>query len=171
MTVHRPGVSFDRLSSFAAAILATVLIMVLMAPSASAQLTGRRFTFEPNNAALHSLSFDFTAGRLTYRLLGGGPRRGTHSLDFAPGAWVEGTTPLVLPLTIPPTVKLPLKVVSSGAWTAPDTFRLVLCQYETPFILTLDFTFASDQVSLRARSNAGFGPLEMPLLVGAASNS
>jgi TolB protein len=42
MTVHRPGVSFDRLSSFAAAILATVLIMVLMAPPASAQLTGRQ---------------------------------------------------------------------------------------------------------------------------------
>jgi hypothetical protein len=47
-----------------------------------------------------------------------------------------------------------------------DTFRLTLCQYETPFIATFDFTFAGDQVTLQPRFNVSFGPTELPPLVG-----
>ncbi len=42
MTFHRPGVPFDRLPALLAAFLATALVMVVVAPSASAQLTGRQ---------------------------------------------------------------------------------------------------------------------------------
>ena len=126
-------------------------------PLASA-LSARPYLFEPNAETLHSLSFDFTQNTLRVRLLGGGKRRGTHTLRFGHAAWVEGIFPLV--------AEQPRHVAASGTWASADTFRLTLCQFETPFIVTLDFTFAADQVTLATRFNVNFGPTELPPLVG-----
>ena len=130
----------------------------------AAQLSGKRFRFEPNPETLHSLSFDCTAGTLTYRLLGGGPRRGTHTLRFGNAcwgegaAWVDGVSFFASHLA--------RKVSASGGWVADDTFLLTLVQYETPFLLTLVFTFAGDQVTVTPRLNVSFGPTELPSIVG-----
>ena len=130
----------------------------------AARLSGQTFTFAPNPETLHSLSFDFTARQLRYRLLGGGPRRGTHTLAYGHSSWVEGSSPLAAGSTADP--RSPRKVAASGTWCSSDTFRLTLCQYETPFIATLDFTFTGDQVTLLPRFNVSFGPTELPPLVG-----
>mgnify|MGYP001073493966 CR=1 FL=1 len=130
----------------------------------AAQLSGRTYTFAPNPETLHSLSFDFAACQMRYRLLGGGPRRGNHTLRFGLSAWVEDSSPLAAAPAVDP--RFPRKVAASGAWLAPDTFRLTLCQYETPFTATFDFTFTADQVTLLPRLNVSFGPTELPPLVG-----
>jgi len=125
------------------------------------RVSGRVFNFDPNPETLHSLSLDFNTQTLTYRLLGGGQRRGSHQLKFGLGTWVEGVSVL--------RDYTPRKVTASGGWTTPNTFSLTLCHYETPFIATLDFRFAGDQVYFDSRINVNLGPLSTPQLVGTAA--
>lgn len=136
----------------------------------AARVSGRVFRFEANPQTLHSLSLDFSSNTFTYRLLGGGKQRGTHRLPFGSAAWVEGVTPLGSGDGLANSPG-PRKVVSSGAWTAEDTFTLTICQYETPFTLTLAFRFAGEQVTLDARINVNFGPTELLQLVGKATQT
>ncbi len=127
----------------------------------SSRISGQVYTFEPNDETLHSLSLDFSTNTLTYRLLGGGARRGKHRLGFGIGAWVEGTSAL--------RDFIPRKVAASGAWISDNTFRLTLCRYETPFVATFDFRFEGSQVFFDARVNVDFGPTESPQLIGTSA--
>jgi CubicO group peptidase (beta-lactamase class C family) len=135
-------------------------------PQADA-VAGRVFKFEPNHLTLHSLSLDFTDNILTYRLLGGGKRRGTHQLKFGVQSWVESASNLHHSVAQPNPE--PRKVAASGIWRAADTFTLTLCQYETPFTQTLDFRFAGQNLYIDSQVNVDFGPLKAPQLVGKAS--
>jgi len=125
--------------------------------------SGITYSFEPNYETLHSLRFDFgkDSGTLTYRLLGGGERRGLRQLSFGYGCWQEGQAALASPHL--------RKVVASGVWTAEDTFTLTLCQYETPFIVTITGRFSEQQVFYQSTVNVSFFPQEYPQLVGTAS--
>ena len=133
----------------------------------AAQVSGQTFTFEPNHLTLQSLSLDFNNDTLTYQLLGGGEIQGTHHLKFGRERWVDGVASLHRTLIQPQPV--PRKVAASGTWSADDTFTLTLCQYETPFTITLDFRFADGQVYVDSRVNVDFGPLTAPQLIGIAS--
>jgi CubicO group peptidase (beta-lactamase class C family) len=126
--------------------------------SLATQFSGKTFTFEPNKETLHSLSLDFDTNTLTYRLLGGGKRRGKHTLTFGRGAWLEGMTLF--------NATTPNKVTASGAWVAEDTFALTLCYYETPFISTITCRFEGEQVFVTFKTNVSFGPTERPTLIG-----
>jgi CubicO group peptidase (beta-lactamase class C family) len=128
------------------------------APREVEHLSGKTFVFEPNAESLHSLSFNFKDNILTYRLLAGGERRGKHTLSFGDGKWVEGLSALGAPGF--------RKTVASGSWLADDTFRLSLCQYETPFTMTIICRFEGDQVYFDSKVNVGFGPTERPQLLG-----
>jgi len=130
----------------------------------AASVSGLEYNFEPNHLALASLSIDFNANILTYRLLGGGIHHGTRQLKFGIESWVEGTANLHQTIAQP--YPVPRKVAASGVWSSEDTFTLTLCQYETPFIVTMDFRFAGQQVYLDSRVNVDFGPLEAPQLIG-----
>jgi hypothetical protein len=134
----------------------------------AAEVSGKTYTFEPNYETLHSLSFDFgkESFTLSYRLLGGGVRRGLHHLMGRYGAWQETETVLGTggPRGIAPAEPQP--IAASGAWTAADTFTLTLCMYETPFIATISCRFAREQVFYNFKFNVSFGPTQMPELVG-----
>jgi hypothetical protein len=129
--------------------------------SSTAQLcTGKRFYFEPNYETLRSLCFDFKSEEcvMTYQLLGGGKRRGIHQLTVGYGKWSEGESYLG--------GLIPQKVAVSGAWPASDTFTLTMCQYETPFILTLSCRFEGNRVYYDCKVNVAFGPVAQPQLIG-----
>ncbi len=128
----------------------------------AANLSGRAYTFEPNYETLHNLRFDFDsdACTLTYQLLGGGKRRGKHHLTIGYGTWREGMAVLGAPTL--------QHVAASGVWTAEDTFTLTLCQYETPFIITITCRFEGDLLFYDFKANVYFGPSEFPQLVGKA---
>lgn len=49
-------------------------------------------------------------------------------------------------------------VASSGAWISPDTLRVRLWLYETPFSFTYNATFNKNEVNIIRTSNVGFGP-------------
>jgi hypothetical protein len=130
----------------------------------AASLSRQLFHFEPNYLTLHSLSLDFSENILTYRLLGGGKRRGTHQLKFGIQSWVDGTASLHYSMDRPiPEFR---RVATSGVWSAEDTFKLTLCQYETPFTQTLEFRFSGRKVCFDSRVNVDIGPLGAPQLVG-----
>ncbi len=59
-----------------------------------------------------------------------------------------------------------MPVVAAGAWTAADTYLVQLRYYSTPFSRTLTCRFDGDTVTVDARLNVSFGPLEQPQLVG-----
>ena len=130
----------------------------------AARLSGKAFVFDPNDETLHSLSFDFDAKTLTYRLLGGGQRRGKHTLAFGLGVWMESVS--VLGVSELRKVVEPQKVAAGGVWTAEDTFVLTLCQFETPFIATITCRFEGDKLFFDFKANVSFGPTERPQLVG-----
>jgi hypothetical protein len=126
-------------------------------PQAS-RYSGKVFRFVPNLETLHSLSFNFDTNTFTYRLLGGGERRGKHTLPFGSGKWVEGLSVLGAPGMS--------KVVSSGTWTAEDTFVLTMDHYETPFIVSITCRFSDDQVFLDIKFNVSFDSTDRPQLLG-----
>jgi CubicO group peptidase (beta-lactamase class C family) len=126
----------------------------------AARLSGKIYTFEHNYETLQSLSFDFEADRINYRLTGGGKRRGKHTLAFGRGTWVEGTAALGGPA--------PQPVAASGVWKAEDTFELTLYQCETPFVVTITCRFEADKLFYDFKANVAFGPTERPQLVGKA---
>jgi hypothetical protein len=128
----------------------------------AANLSGKTYTFEPNYETLHSLRFDFgeDACTLTYHVLGGGKRRGKHCLTIGYGTWREGIAVLGAPT--------PQCVAASGVWTSEDIFTITLCQYETPFIVTIACRFEGDTLFYDFKPNVSFGPQEFPQLVGTA---
>ena len=134
----------------------------------AAIVSGKTYTFEPNSETLRSLSFDFggEACTLTYRLLGGGKRRGKHPLTCGYGTWREGVAVLGGPTPQALGAPTPNRVAASGVWTAEDTFSLTLCQYETPFTLTITCRFEGDRLFCDFKVNVSFGPLERPQLIG-----
>jgi len=127
-------------------------------PAAAAHFSGKTYTFGKNDEKLGALTFDFAAQTLTYRLLGGGARRGAHTLAFGNGSWVESITLLSFPAPTP--------VAASGSWTSDDTFVLTLCFFETPFSATFTCRFIEDELQLDIKDHVSFGPLERPRLVG-----
>ncbi len=126
--------------------------------------SGRTYTFETNSETLKSLHFDFgeETCTITYQLLGGGLRRGKHSLICGYETWREGTTVLGA-LT-------PQHVAASGVWISKDTFMLTLCQYETPFITTITCRFEGDRLFYESKVNVSFGPLKSPQIIGIDKN-
>jgi len=130
----------------------------------SARVSGLTFNFEPNYLTLHSISLDFAANVFSYSLLGDGERTVAYHLEFGIESWEEGTACLYKTLSQPK--PMPRKVATSGVWSADNIFTLTLCQYETPFIVSMDFRFAGQLVYFDSRVNVDFGPLEAPQLIG-----
>ena len=83
---------------------------------------------------------------------------GEHSVRCGYNGWTAGTT------TFLDTEEVP--IVSSGAWTADDVFRLDIRYIQTPHCLTIDFHFDEDDIRVKMRFNVNFGPLELPQAIG-----
>jgi CubicO group peptidase (beta-lactamase class C family) len=126
-------------------------------------LSGKTWAFTPNPLNLTSLRLDFDTNILTYALRGGMVPSGEFSLPFGRSAWADGVGLLGIELYRTP---VPPRALTSGAWTAPDTFTLTICLIETPFLLTLAFRFVEGRVLVKFRANASFGPTELPEIAG-----
>jgi CubicO group peptidase (beta-lactamase class C family) len=126
----------------------------------AAGLTNKMYLFTPNYETLHSLSFSFEENEciMTYRLLGGGKRRGKHQLKIGYGEWIVGEAFFG--------GLMPKKVAASGVWIAEDKFVVTVCQVETPSILTIACRFEGEHIYYDCKANVAFGPLERPQLVG-----
>jgi hypothetical protein len=59
-------------------------------------------------------------------------------------------------------------MAGSGAWTNENSYVAKLCFYETPYITTVTFKFAGDEVTVNSEMNVGFGATKEQPLVGKA---
>jgi CubicO group peptidase (beta-lactamase class C family) len=129
---------------------------------AAASASGKAYRFAANEMKVDSVKLDFDgAGGGTFVLNDG---QYGYTIPFGYGEWRATTLPF-------PLFGFPYRAVTaSGAWTAPDTFAIKVCFYETPFILTMNCRFADggDTVTIVIDGALGFGPKERAALVGNA---
>jgi CubicO group peptidase (beta-lactamase class C family) len=145
------------------------LAMLRLDPPAGAQtsgmataVSGREYALEPNEAKLTSVRFDLgVEGRsLTIKR---GQKRSTLALGHR--EWCDGM------LLLPPAharAWRPAPVYASGAWTAEDTFVVTIREIRSPFVYTLTFRFAGDELLFDREANVAFGPVKAPQVRGRA---
>lgn len=115
------------------------------------RVTGRRFTFEPNEWGLQEGVLEFGANRCVLRILN---PAGDHSVTCGLGKWVEGVTTLFSEGEAP--------VAASAVWSGPHTLTLSLRMYTTPFVHTAVFDFGRKDVALTIHTNVSFsGPVSL----------
>jgi len=137
--------------------LAIPLVQGEPTSSVAARVSGRWYTFAPNEQQLAALALD-CSGATPVLLLH--DAQGEHRIACGNGEWVRGTVRLV--------DGVPRSVAASGAWTSEDTFTARLCLYETPFCPTIVCRFEGDCVTYDLKGSLGFGPAERPQLLGRA---
>ncbi len=134
-----------------------------------------KYRFEGNWAGLDMLGFDFgpEALELSYRITrkqakGNGldgplePPKGSgnRKLRVGYGEWIDGVSWM--------DGSGPRKAACAGAWTGPDTFEMKLFNRETPFVLTIAYTFDGAELRVEVRQNVNMGPTEFPAITGIA---
>jgi hypothetical protein len=115
----------------------------------------RRYTMQPNAAGVEAMRFDFHGdqGELLVETA-----RGSERIPFGLGAWRPGQTTLF--------GREPQTVVSSLAWSAPETGVLTIRAYKTPFFYTLSCHFSGAELAVDGAVNVAFGPKQLPALSG-----
>jgi hypothetical protein len=122
------------------------------APPLSGQVSGQTYRVDENELGIATITLDFGLSGCTVRIQ---TAAGEESIPGGYGVWQRGQTSVFN--TAEQTGPTP--VFASGAWTAADSFTLVVRLYETPFFTTWVFHFGGDELLLESRINAS---LEAP---------
>jgi hypothetical protein len=112
----------------------------------TAQAMGaKRYVFPSNRARIEEIAIKSidAAGVAQLTLKIGGA---TQTVAAAPGTWAKGEF-----------ASGPWKgvIVTSGAWTAADTYTARVVRYHTPFATTLRLKFAGEELQVEAEGNVG----------------
>jgi CubicO group peptidase (beta-lactamase class C family) len=117
---------------------------------------GTRYTFGENAQSIEALTLDSIdrdgVVRFTARIAGV-----EEHIDAAPGRWRKGTM-TVRGVTEP--------IAASGAWTAADTYTLVVSRYHTPFATTYRLRFDGDRLLVASEQNVGPADTRTAHMVG-----
>lgn len=127
------------------------------------QVSGTRYLFPANDVEVKAVQANFAEDGSADLVFEHG--RLKSRLRIGAGKWQKGRTRFAQD----PSVREPRPVVASGTWTADDTYVARLLFYTTPFGPTVTLRFAGDQIFVDYHANVGFGPLDLPQLVGTAS--
>jgi CubicO group peptidase (beta-lactamase class C family) len=126
------------------------------------QVSGRRYAVDANELEIETVQLNFTEAGCTVMVQ---TATGQEAFACGYGRWQQGKTSLFNK----PWLFEPTPVVSSGAWTAEDCFRMVVRLYETPFYQTLVYHFAGDEMMLEVGVNASLESVETLLITGQAA--
>jgi hypothetical protein len=128
----------------------------LPTPTTVRAQVGIRYTFGENPQSIEAITLDSTdaAGESRFTLRIGGVE---EHIAAAPGAWRKGT------LTIRGAAE---PIAASGAWTAGDTYTLVVTRYHTPFATTYRMRFAGDRLMIDSEQNVGAADTRVVHMVG-----
>jgi len=125
----------------------------------ASQVSGRIYAVDANELKLETIVLNFTEAGCTVSVK---TATGDEMIPCGYGTWQQGQTTLFnQPLLFDGT-----PVTTSGAWTAEDTFTMVVRLYETPFFHTLDYHFVGDELMIEARVNVSLESMK-PLLLTA----
>ncbi len=125
----------------------------------AAQISGRPYRADPNELQIETITLVFAGGEYTVRVK---TAAGEEVLTAGCGAWQRGQTSLFAQ----PLLFDRAAFAASGAWTAEDSFMLLVRLYETPFYHTLVFHFAEDELILEAQINVSLESMK-PLVLTA----
>lgn len=130
----------------------------LVSPMAS-QVSGQTYVVDANALQIETLSLNFAETECTLRV----KTAATEELiTCGYGEWLPTQTMLFnQPLLFDQT-----PATASGAWTADDTFTVIVRLYETPFFHTLTCHFAEDELMIEVQINVSLESMK-PLLLTA----
>lgn len=127
-------------------------------PTAS-QISGRAYAVDPNELNIETLTLNFGASGCIVNIKTAADEQ---MIPCGYGEWQPGQTDLFKqPLLFDST-----PITSSGAWTAEDTFTMIIRLYETPFFHTLVYHFGGDEMMVEVSINVSLESLK-PLLLTA----
>ena len=126
---------------------------------AASKVSNRKFVFPTNSRKLEAITLqgDGKGGPETLLVRTNGVEQ---KIVCGHGTWQKGRVAYGMLSEQPAAV--------SGTWTTDDTYKVKICFYETPFIITISLKFAGDELRLDSESNVGFGSAKTPQLVGKA---
>ncbi len=122
-------------------------------------VSGRVYMLDTNDMRLESIAVDLTESLCTLKVK---TAAGEETIRCGYGVWQMGHTTLFNE----PWILKALPIATSGAWTADDTFTMIVRLYETPFFQTIVCHFNEDDLTVSVRVNVGFVPPETRLLTG-----
>jgi CubicO group peptidase (beta-lactamase class C family) len=127
--------------------------------STAIRMPKRSYKVDANPLNIETISFNFSEAGCTATIktdkvedsitAGYGTWQASRSNVFNRPRWVD-----------------PVASVSSGAWTADDTYTMVIRLHETPFYHTLVCRFTETQLTIESRINVSLEPFPPVTLVG-----
>lgn len=151
-----------------AALRARLRGLALPAPTGSsrsdtaARVSGKVYQFGENPQKIERLSITFAGGEAQLVLLDG---KGERTVRCGTSKWLETRAPIGRELSML-SDQPAARAAAQGAWTDPETFRMRLCFYESPFVQTLTLKFKENSVEFIADANVG--PPPAPPVTGRA---
>ncbi len=126
----------------------------------AARVSGRKIFFPQNDLQASWARFDFAPEHVTFTLR---VDRRTHKVACGLGGWQFGRSAIL--------GHRRMKVAAAGTWTAPDTCRLALRCYESPFAMTINCQFSDEGAAIELQQNVKFGANEAVRLSGMFAES
>jgi len=111
------------------------------------RISGRTYAVDANDLEIETLALDFSGVGCMVSIK---TAAGEETIPCGYGEWQRGQTTLFNERWMLPA---PMPVATSGAWTAEDSFTMVVRLYETPFYYTLVYHFVADEMMLETRVN------------------
>ncbi|MEP6987883.1 MAG: serine hydrolase, partial [Chloroflexota bacterium] len=125
----------------------------------AAKVSGRVYKLDANELGFETAALNFADNGCTATIKKGTTEE-TIRCDY--GVWQADETSLLNR----PNDKSQSHIVSSGAWTAEDTFTMVVRVHETPFFQTFAFHFADEQMTIETKVNVSFEPPAVEVIAG-----
>jgi CubicO group peptidase (beta-lactamase class C family) len=126
------------------------------------EISGRTYRMDVNDLKIETMVLDFTLSGSVLRIE---TASGEETIPCGYGTWQFGHTTLFdQPLLFHGT-----PVAGSGAWTADDTYTIVMRLYETPFFHTLVCHFDGGEMMIEIGINVSLESMKPFLLTGRAT--
>ncbi|HEY1014702.1 MAG TPA: serine hydrolase [Herpetosiphonaceae bacterium] len=128
-----------------------------------AHISGRSYRVDPNELNIESIRLDVaeTGWAFTARTAAG-----EESIPCGHGAWAAGQTALFRQ-----TAPGPAPIAAAGAWTADDTFTMIVRLLETPFYHTVTHHFIGDELLVTMQINVSLESMNPLLLTARRADS
>lgn len=123
------------------------------------KLSGQVYNLDDNKLGFMSVALVFSKSGCQLTVKRG---RTSETITIGSGTWQPEATKLFTS----PQDKSAAAIATSGAWTAKDTFRVVMRFDETPFYQTFDFRVGKDELTVETRVNVSFAPPETEVIKG-----
>lgn len=122
------------------------------------QISGQTYTVDGNELGIETLSFRFSEGICVVSMR---TQAGDERIPCGSGTWhpANSTDLFHQPLLFDRT-----PIATSGAWTAEETFSMIIRLVETPFYHTLVCHFAGDEILIETQVNVSLESMK-PLML------